>query len=136
MVKGSKPVEVTTPPVVQVAFDLAVSIDDFFDPASIVRNLAFVLKIPEELITVVDVIAEDSTRRRRRGLLAENTQSIKMVVEIGKPPAKNITQPETPSVSEQVEEEGGTPFFPIDDNEDVRVDRIHVVYMPVINVDI
>jgi plastocyanin len=122
VVKGSKPIEVTTPPVVQVAFDLAVSIDDFFDPATIVRNLAFVLKIPEELIRVVDLIAEDSAGRRRRASLNGTTESVKMVVEIGDPPATNITQPETPSVSDQIEEEGGTPFFPIDDNEDNTTD--------------
>lgn len=114
--KGSKPVEVTTPPVVQVSFSLAVGIDDFFDPESIVRNLAFVLRIPESMITLVSVIAEDSaiSSRRRRGLLAVTSESLQMVVEIGDPPAQNISQPETVSVSEQVDQDGGTSPLPVD----------------------
>ena len=116
----------TTPPVVQVSFDLAVGIDDFFDPVSIVRNLAFVLRIPESLITIVDVIAEDTQStagKRKRGLLAATeapTQSLALVIEIGDPPAKNISQPETQSVEEQVEEEGGVSPLPVNDDGTVR----------------
>ena len=109
VIKGGEPVEVQTPPVVQVSLDLAVSLDDFFDPDSFVQNLAFVLGIDENTIRVVDVIAEDTSvsKRRRRGLLAKATELVQMVIEIGDPPATNISQPQTPSIEEQSKEGGG-----------------------------
>lgn len=109
VIKGSEPVEIKTPPVVQVALDLAVSLDDFFDPDSFVQNVAFVLGIDESSIRVVDVIAEDTpiSKRRRRGLLAEATSSIQMVIEIGDLPAANISQQQPPSIEEQNNEGGG-----------------------------
>ena len=53
MVKGQTPVEIRTAPVVQVAVDLDVSLDDFFDPDDLISRLAFVLKIDPSTIRVV-----------------------------------------------------------------------------------
>ena len=53
LIKGSSPVEIRTAPVVQVAVDLAVSLDDFFDPNNLISRLAFVLKIDPSTIRVV-----------------------------------------------------------------------------------
>ena len=51
--KGSDPVEIRTPPVIQVSMSLAVSIDDFFSIGDLIHNLAFVLKIDPNKIRVV-----------------------------------------------------------------------------------
>ena len=53
LIKGSFPVEIRTAPVVKVAVDLAVSLDDFFDPNNLISRLAFVLKIDPSTIRVV-----------------------------------------------------------------------------------
>ena len=53
LIKGSSPVEIRTAPVVQVAVDLAVSLDDFFDPNNLISCLAFVLKVDPSTIRVV-----------------------------------------------------------------------------------
>lgn len=53
VIKGSDPVEIRTPPVIQVSLSLAVSIDDFFNIGELIKNLAFVLKIHPDKIRVV-----------------------------------------------------------------------------------
>ena len=53
LIKGSTPVEIRTAPVVQVAVDLAISLDDFFDPNDLISRLAFVLKIDPSTIRIV-----------------------------------------------------------------------------------
>ena len=53
VVKGPTPVEIRTAPVVQVAVDLDVSLDDFFDPDDLISRLAFVLKIDPSTIRIV-----------------------------------------------------------------------------------
>lgn len=93
--------EVRSPPVIRVSFNLVVSIDDFFT-TYLINNLAFVLGIEPSHIRVVNVIAEDSLRRRR-SLLAVSNSTI--VLELGEPAELNITQPITVTVEEQLEEE-------------------------------
>ena len=53
VVKGSSPVEIRTAPVVQIAVDLDISLDDFFDPNDLIDRLAFVLKIDPSTIRLV-----------------------------------------------------------------------------------
>ena len=53
IIKGGDPIEIRTPPVVQVSLSLAVSLDDFFNVGDLIRNLAFVLKIDPSKIRVV-----------------------------------------------------------------------------------
>ena len=103
------------PPVVQVSFELAVSLDDFFDPSSLVQNLAFVLKIPLSMIRVVDVIAEDTPVRRKRAV----QQTYDVTFEIGSEPVQNITQEKAPNITEQIDSDGGQGL--VDDDDDSAV---------------
>ena len=54
IIKGSDPIEIRTPPVVQVSLNLAVSIDDFFNVGELIHNLAFALRIDPSRIRVVE----------------------------------------------------------------------------------
>ena len=102
IVKGSDPIEIRTPPVVQVSLDLAVTIDDFFNLGELINNLAFVLRIDPSTIRVVNIIAEDEQLgRRRRNLLAVSNHTT-ITLEFGEPPALNVSTPETPTVAEEV----------------------------------
>ena len=60
VIKGSDPIEIRTPPVVQVSLDLSVSLDDFFESEHFVQYLALVLQIDITMIRVVDVVSEDT----------------------------------------------------------------------------
>ena len=85
VVKGSDPVEIRTPPVVQVSLDVAVSLDDFFESDRFVEYLAFVLKIDISMIRVVDVVSEDTPLQRKRRNL-QNSMNMTVTLEIGDPP--------------------------------------------------
>ena len=52
LVKGSTPIDIRTAPVVQVAVNLDISLDDFFDPNDLISRLAFVLKIDHQCCQV------------------------------------------------------------------------------------
>ena len=54
VIKGSDPIEIRTPPVVQVSLSLAVSLDNFFNIGELVHNIAFILKIDKSKIRVVE----------------------------------------------------------------------------------
>ncbi len=119
IVKGSEPIEIRAPPVVQVSLNLAVSIDDFFDPTALIYNLAFVLKIDVSRIRIVEIIAEDSPVGKRSLLSADEFSQTSITFEFGDPPAMNISSPETPSVAEEVAMAGG-------DEESVDIEvRLH-----------
>ena len=95
---------------VQVALNLAVSIDDFFNPGELIHNLAFVLRIDPSTIRIVEIVAEDSRpTRRRRNLLAVNEFNFTTItLEFGDPPALNISTPEAPSVADEIAMAGET----------------------------
>lgn len=93
--------EIRTPPVVQVALNLAVSVDAFFDPRGILLNLAFVLRIDIKTIRLVNVIAEDSNMRRKRQAIEDGSNDTMVVIEIGNFP-ENISTPDVVAVSDQV----------------------------------
>lgn len=93
--------EIRTPPVVQVALNLAVSVDAFFDPRGILLNLAYVLRIDIRTIRLVNVIAEDSDMRRKRQAIEDASNDTMVVIEIGNPP-ENISTPDVVAVSDQV----------------------------------
>lgn len=85
VIKGSDPIEIRRPPVVQVSFDVAVSLDDFFESERFVDYLAFVLKIDISMIRVVDIVSEDTPlQRQRRNLLSSVNMTV--ILEIGDPP--------------------------------------------------
>ena len=109
VIKGSDPIEVRTAPVVQVSLNLAVSIDDFFNPGALINNLAFVLRIDPSQIRFVSIIAESAPLRRRRNLLTVDEFNITTVtLEIGNPPALNVSTPESPSVAMEIAMAGET----------------------------
>ncbi len=78
-IRGTRPIEIRTQPVIQVTLELAVTVEDFF-AEQLVRNLAFILGIPENKIRVVDVISESSRRKRQ----ADGTRTV--VIEVGNAP--------------------------------------------------
>ena len=90
-IKGSQPVDIVTTPVVMVTFGVpAIEVDDFFEE-NLISNLVAFLDIQPSQIRIVEIIAEDSKRRRRRA-----AGEIEVVFEVGDPPASEIeTEEET-----------------------------------------
>lgn len=99
VIKGSDPIEIRTPPVVQVSLDIAVSLDDFFESDRFVDYLAFVLKIDISMIRVVDIVSEDTPLQRRRRNL-EGAVNMTLILEIGDPP-QNGSAFSTPPVTDE-----------------------------------
>jgi len=97
--KGSDPVEIRTPPVVQVSVDLAVGLDDFFESDQFVEYLAFVLRIDVSMIRVVDIVAEDTPLQRRRRSLLSSVNMTTIILEIGDSP-QNGTAATIPPIEE------------------------------------
>ena len=54
IIKGSDPIEIKVVPVVRVSFNLAVSLDDFFNVGQLNHNLAFALRIDPSSIRTVE----------------------------------------------------------------------------------
>lgn len=108
LVRGSDPVEIHSPPIVQISLDIAVSIDEFF-LTNLIKNLAFVLNIEFNRIRIVKIVEESPLSGiSRRSLLsaATNTSNSSTVtIELGDPPKMNISQPEVVPISVESEEE-------------------------------
>ncbi|XP_066276424.1 fibrocystin-L-like [Branchiostoma lanceolatum] len=82
---GSTPVTIRQSDVIVLTFGMPpVTVDDFFSSDQLVNNLCLFLNIPADKVRVMDVVREDSSRRRRA---ADN-----MIVEIqiGDPPPQYI----------------------------------------------
>ena len=78
VLRGASIIEIKTTPVVIVSFGVpAVEADEFFE-VNLVSNLAALLQISEEKIRVVEIIREDSRKRRRRA-----ADEVEVVLEIG-----------------------------------------------------
>ena len=93
LLHGPKPVDIRTTPVVMVTFGVpAVTLDDFFEE-NLIANLVAFLDVEPSQIRIVDIIAEDSVRRRRR-----SSGEAEVVIEIGDPPAESIETPEDEAV--------------------------------------
>ena len=90
VVRGSQPVEIRTTPVIQVALDLFVSTDDFFNEDMIVSNIAFLLNIPPDKIRIVDIVSESAKKRKRQ---TEGGQQLQVNFEIGEEPVAELTSP-------------------------------------------
>ena len=102
---------------VQVSLNLAVSIDDFFNPGALINNLAFVLRIDPSRIRIVRIIAEDTPLRKRRSLLTVDEFNLTTItLEFGEPPALNVSTPEPPSIATEIAMAGET-----DDSVDLEV---------------
>ena len=99
LVRGSDPVEIRSPPIVQVSLDIAVTIDEFF-LTNLIQNLAFVLKIDFDQIRVVDIVEEGShSGKSRRSLSSVTTNASTVTIEFGDPPKMNISQPQSIPIS-------------------------------------
>ncbi|XP_019623376.1 PREDICTED: fibrocystin-L-like [Branchiostoma belcheri] len=91
-IKGSEPIDIKTSPVLYVTFGVpAITVDDFFE-VNLRANLAAYLNIPASKIRVVNVVREDSKRKKRDG-------TTNVEIEITEPPANDT------STAEGVEEE-------------------------------
>ncbi|CAH1775752.1 unnamed protein product [Owenia fusiformis] len=87
LVRGPDPIEIRTMPVVVFSVDVPpVPLNKFYEKNTI-RNIALLLKIPEDRIRFVNVVRE--TRFKRSGTL--NAMTIKL--EIGDPPSPTINTP-------------------------------------------
>ena len=83
IIKGPTPVEVITHPMIIVSFGLpAMTIEDFYG-ANIVENVAAFLNIPLTDVRVVNVVSENSKRRRHK----RNSEGTQVEVEIGDEPS-------------------------------------------------
>ena len=107
VIKGSEPIEIRTPPVIQISIDLAVSTDDFFSPGELIHNLAFVLGIDPRSIRIVDIVSEATLLRTRRAI-ANGVNRTTITLEFGDPPAQNVTVAEAPSIAEEIAMAGET----------------------------
>nr|XP_019964621.1 PREDICTED: fibrocystin-L-like [Paralichthys olivaceus] len=84
VLKGSKPAEIRTSPVLFLSFELpAITNDEFFGD-SLIQNLATFLKVPPNMIRITNIIREGSRRRKR-------STGLKVEVEIRKPPVQQTT---------------------------------------------
>ena len=102
---GSDPIEIRTPPVVQVSLSLAVSIDNFF-VQNLITNLAFVLNINRSTIRVVKIVAETSGPISGKRSVQE-TNDTTLTLELGAPPTLVTAVPTSPSVAVQIDQSGG-----------------------------
>lgn len=86
LVRGSKPVEIRTSPVIFLSFQLpAMTVAEFFGD-TLVQNLAVFLKVPANMIRITKIIQETGgTRRRKRAT------GLSVEVEIKKPPVQQTT---------------------------------------------
>jgi len=100
VIKGSDPIEIRIPPVVQVSLDVAVSLDDFFESDRFVEYLAFVLKIDISMIRVVDIVSEDTALPRQRRHILTSVNTTTYILEIGDPP-QNGSAVTIPPVSDE-----------------------------------
>ena len=88
---GASPVEIHTSPLIQISMFLApITVDEFFGE-NLRTNLATLLNIDRRRIRVVNVIAEDSHRRKR----ATDNGGIQVNFEIGTLPSTTVEEEET-----------------------------------------
>lgn len=86
LVRGSKPVEIRTSPVLFLSFELpAMTEEDFFGD-NLVQNLATFLKVPADMIRITKIVREDGGARRRK-----RSTGLTVEVEIKKPPVQQTS---------------------------------------------
>ncbi|CAH1226877.1 PKHD1L1 [Branchiostoma lanceolatum] len=87
-IRGDTPIDIVTMPVLKVSFGMpAITVDDFFE-TNLINNLASFLGIPANKIRIVNVVREDSRRRKR----AEGSMTVE--IEITEPPAQESSSSE------------------------------------------
>ena len=88
--RGKIAINIATTPVIMVSLLVSVSVNDFFNEESLIRNLAFHLGIPNSKIRLVSVSRETSSRRKKRQVSSSATVTT-VVYEIGDSPQLNET---------------------------------------------
>ncbi|XP_035687262.1 fibrocystin-L-like [Branchiostoma floridae] len=84
-IKGNEPIDIKTTPVLFVTFGVpAITVDNFFE-VNLRANLAAYLNIPASKIRVVNVVREDSGRKKREGITD-------VEVEITDPPVEDYEE--------------------------------------------
>ncbi|XP_039978517.1 PKHD1 like 1, tandem duplicate 1 [Xiphias gladius] len=86
VLRGSKPAEIRTAPVLFIAFDLPTMTEDEFFGERLIENLAAFLKVPPNMIRITKIIREDGGARRRK-----RSTGLTVEVEIKKPPVPQTT---------------------------------------------
>lgn len=86
--KGDGSFTIDTTPVIVLSINVEVTVDTFFDDATIVRNIALLLGIPDNRIRVVSVSRETARRRKRQD--DPEVQGAEIQFEIGDPPQAMI----------------------------------------------
>ena len=126
VLRGSTPIEIRTPPVLQVSLDVVVTLDTFFI-SNLIQNLAFVLHIEPSRIRVVEIIAEDSLKRR--SLLATDTMNT-VTLEFGDPPSMNVDPPEVTLVEDDwMENEGASDSVDIEVRTSLIIQKVMIYVM-------
>ncbi len=82
--KGDGSITIDTTPVIVLSISVQVTVDTFFDDATIIRNIALLLGIPSNRIRVVSVSRETARRRKRQG--DPGVEDAEIEFEIGDPP--------------------------------------------------
>jgi len=90
IVKGPATCDIKTQPVVVLKMGITVSEDEFFDPDTIIANIAGLLGIPATSIRVTDVVREGSVKRRKR----EGEETLDLSFEIAEPPSDDLNEDE------------------------------------------
>ncbi len=86
--KGDGSFTIDTTPVIVLSINVQVTVDTFFDDATIVRNIALLLGIPNNRIRVVSVSRETARRRKRQN--DNGVDDAEIEFEIGDPPQAMI----------------------------------------------
>ncbi|XP_040908783.1 LOW QUALITY PROTEIN: PKHD1 like 1, tandem duplicate 1 [Toxotes jaculatrix] len=86
VLRGSKPVEIRTAPVLFIAFELPAMTEEEFFGDNLIQNLATFLKVPPNMIRITNIIREGGGSRRRK-----RSTGLKVEMEIKKPPVQETS---------------------------------------------
>uniref|UniRef100_A0A8D3BAM2 PKHD1 like 1, tandem duplicate 2 n=1 Tax=Scophthalmus maximus TaxID=52904 RepID=A0A8D3BAM2_SCOMX len=103
VLRGSKPAEIRTSPVLFLSFELPFMTEDDFFGDSLVQNLATFLKVPANMIRITKIIREDGGGSRRR----KRSAGLKVEVEIKKPPVQQTTNNTTSELLKNIADDLG-----------------------------
>ena len=87
--RGDGNYEIRTTAVIVLSLNVQVTVSTFFDPDTIVRNIALLLGIPSNRIRVVSISRETSRRKRQ----ADGTEGAAIEFEVGDPPQETLETP-------------------------------------------
>uniref|UniRef100_A0A4W4EJY7 Polycystic kidney and hepatic disease 1 (autosomal recessive)-like 1 n=1 Tax=Electrophorus electricus TaxID=8005 RepID=A0A4W4EJY7_ELEEL len=95
LVRGSKPVQIRTSPLLIIAFNIPAMTEAEFYGDKLVRNLALFLNIPSNMIRITNIVREGSTVNRQKRATALMVQ-----VQISQPPVNQLSTNSTGDVQQ------------------------------------